>query len=344
MQNLYTCDGWIDADFIIDNPCPFVLAIGGRGIGKTYGVLSEIYKRNIPFLYMRRQQNQLDAVTIPALNPFNQINKDLGCMVCSEKIGKNTIGFYNGEVSEDGIIRPVGEVLGVGIALSTFASIRGMSAERYEVLVFDEVIPERHERPIKEEELAFANALESLNRNRELLGRKPLKVILLSNSNTLNSRIITALGCMSELEKMCRKGVNYKEINGDLAIIRYTDSPVSERKKDTALYRVIKNTDFQGMALSNDFSAADFEQVGTKPLQEYNMIVSVGDCTICRHKSNREYYVIKGSKALVKYSMLPIDIKAFRARYPHLYAAYLHKRVYFQSAEIKIQFERIWDK
>ena len=52
--NLYTSDGWIDAAQIVESPCPFVLAIGGRGIGKTYGVLLELYRRGIPFIYMRR--------------------------------------------------------------------------------------------------------------------------------------------------------------------------------------------------------------------------------------------------------------------------------------------------
>ena len=61
---------------------------------------------------------------------------------------------------------PDGAPFAVGIALSTFASVRSLSAEGYEVLFFDEIIPERHEHPIKEEGLAFANVLESLNRNR----------------------------------------------------------------------------------------------------------------------------------------------------------------------------------
>ena len=342
MQDLYTSKGWINPNVIIDNPCPFVLVIGGRGIGKTYGVLSEVYKRRTPFLYMRRTQIQLDSVTVPALSPFNQINKDMGVNVCCEKIGKNTIGFYDGKIQEDGTITPEGSVLGVGIALSTFASIRGMSAEKYEVLIFDEVIPERHERPIKEEELAFANALESLNRNRELLGRPPLKVILLSNSNTINSRIIAALGCTNELEKMRRKNQSYKELNGDIAIIRYIDSPISERKKNTALYRVIQNNDFQKMSLDNDFAASDFEQVINKPLKEFNPVVSVGNMTVYKHKTNREYYIISGVKSSVRFSTLPIDIKAFKTQYPHLYGAYIHKRLYFQNAQTKIEFERVW--
>lgn len=343
MRDLYTSEGWIDAAQIVESPCPFVLAIGGRGIGKTYGVLLELYRRGIPFIYMRRTQSQLDAVTIPALNPFNQINTDQGYNVIAEKMGKYTVGFYNGDTDAEGKTHATGEPFAIGIALSTFASIRGMSAERFEVLLFDEIIPERHEKAFKEEELAFANALESLNRNRELTGREPLKVIMLSNSNTLNSKIISALGCMDELERMTKRGIDYKVFRDDLAIFRYMDSPISSKKKNTALYRMIQNKDFQGMALDNDFSAADFEFVQQKPLTEYNMLVSVGNCTICKHKHNGEYYVIAGKKAPIKYTLLPLERKAFQKQYFYVWGAVLRKKVYFQSGTVKIEFERAWE-
>lgn len=343
IKKLYLPEGWIDPSLIVHNPCPFVLAIGGRGIGKSYGVLKMLYEEQIPFIYMRRTQSQLDAVTIPALNPYNQICVDTGNLICSEKLGKYTIGFYNGTKDNEGIVHSDGEPFAIGIALSTFASIRGMSAEKYSVLLFDEIIPERHERPIKEEELAFANALESLNRNRELSGRDPLKVIMLSNSNTLNSRIISALGCTERLEKMTRRNENYCIYNNDIAIIRYADSPISKRKADTALYRVIKNTDFQGMALDNDFAAADFEQVKQRPLQEFNYLVSFASCTVCKHKSDGTYYVILGQHISVEhFSMLPISKKSFQKKYYYLYGAMIKKKVFYQNATCKIEFEKAW--
>lgn len=341
-MKLYTDNGWIDACLIVDSKYPFVLGIGGRGIGKSYGVLYELYKRSIPFIYMRRTQSQLDAVTIPALNPYNQIAADKGLCITAQKLGKYTIGFYNGAVDGDGVTHPTGENFSLGIALSTFASIRGLSAERYEVVLFDEIIPERHERPIKEEEIAFANAIESLNRNRELTGRPALKVIMLSNSNTLNSRIISAIGCTDVLEKMARKGESHKVINNDIEIFRYVDSPISERKSKTALYRVIKNNDFQSMALDNEFSAADYEFVCVKPLLEYRPVVSIGNCTIYRHKSKSEFYVISGVSAERHYNMLPIEKKAFQRDYFYIYGALLKRKVYFQSATVKIDFERVW--
>ena len=76
-EKLYTSEGWVNAEELVNCPEPFTVAIGGRGIGKSYGILKELYLKKIPFIYMRRTQTQLDAVTIPPLNPYNQIAQDL---------------------------------------------------------------------------------------------------------------------------------------------------------------------------------------------------------------------------------------------------------------------------
>ena len=337
-RKMYTSEGWIQAESLVTCPEPFVIALGGRGIGKTYGVLKYLYLNHIPFIYMRRTQTQLDAVTIQPLNPYNQIAVDLGLHITANKLSKHTAGFYDTVEGENGEPVPVEDPFAIGIALSTFSSIRSLSAEKYEVLFFDEIIPERHEKPIKEEGLAFANVLESLNRNRELQGRKPLKVILATNSNTMNSKIIGALGCIDIIDAMCRHNINYKSVNGYIAIYRYTNSPITEQKKNSALYQVIKNDDFIGMALNNEFAQSDYENVRVKPLKEYSPLCSYGNCTILKHKSKNEYYCITGVQA-EHFDKLPLSTKAFQRKYWYVYGAMLDRRVYYQNASVKIEIE-----
>lgn len=336
-KELYTNEGWVNAEALIDCPEPFVIAIGGRGIGKSYGILRELYIREIPFIYMRRTQTQLDAVTIQPLNPFNQIAEDMNLHILSQKISKHTVGFYNA-IEEGEELKPEAEPFAIGIALSTFSNIRSLSAEKYQVLFFDEIIPERHERPIKEEGLAFANVLESIGRNREMQNRKPLKVILATNSNTINSRILDTLGCIDIVDSMTRQGQEYKNINGMIAIYRYINSPISQKKKDSALYQVIKNDDFSGMAINNDFSKSDYENVQSKPIAEYSPLCSYGNSTIMKHKSRREYYCITGVRA-EHFDKLPLSTKAFQRKYWYLYGAIMEKRVFYQNASVKIEVE-----
>lgn len=338
-QELYTSAGWINAELLIDAPEPFVLAVGGRGIGKSYGILKLLYERNIPFVYMRRTQAQLDAVSVPQLNPYNQIAIDNNYPIVTAKISKHTTGFYNGEPDKDGVLKPAGEPFAIGIALSTFSNVRGLSAEQYEILFFDEIIPEKHERPIKEEGLAFANVIESLNRNRELQGKPPLKVILATNTNTLNSEIVKTLGCLNVLDRMSRSGQFYKSVDGLVAIYRYIDSPISERKRNSALYKVIDNSDFQTMSIDNDFGAGDYENVQNKPIAEYNAVCSFENCTVMRHKSKPEYYVVDGIKSNERYQNLPLSKKAFNRKYFYIYGAIMDKRVFYQNATVKIIIE-----
>lgn len=338
-SDLYTPEGWIDAAALLDRPEPFVVALGGRGIGKSYGILKLLYERRTPFIYMRRTQAQIDAVAVPQLNPFNQIALDMQRVIVSDKLSKHTAGFYDAELNEEGQPVKTGEPFGIGIALSTFAAIRSLSAERYEVLFFDEIIPERHERPIKEEGLAFANVLESLNRNRELKNEKPIKVILVSNTNTINSQILKTIGVVDIVDEMTRKNISFKSVDGLIAIFRYLDSPISERKSRSALYRVIKNDDFQAMAIHNEFAAGDYENVGSMPLGEFTPICSFGNSTICKHKSRNIYYCISGIKAPDRYNSLPLSTKAFQRKYYYVYGAMLDKRVYYQSVSVKMEIE-----
>lgn len=342
MKNLYTSKGWVDADVLIDSPAFITVAIGARGIGKTYGCLKTLYERRTRFIYCRRTQTQLDETCVQALNPYNKIASDNKWKIVSARMTKNTVGFYNAEEEQDNSLKPVGEPFAVGVALATFANIRGMSID-CDVMLFDEIIPERHERKIiKEEGSAFLNMLESLNRNRELLGQKPMHIILLSNSNTINSQILDSIGILKIIDDMQRRGIERKLVrDGLIEIILYKDSPISEAKKATALYRIANNKDFSDMALSNNFGSADFEQVCAKPLAEYNVLVSIGNITVYKHKSKREYYVIDGVKSKECFDMTPISVRNFRYKYNYIFNAYLRQHMFFSSVTAKINFERV---
>lgn len=335
-NSLYLPAGWVNPARIFTSSCPIVICLGGRGIGKTYGCLSYTHEHKIPFVYMRRTQAQLDAVSIPALNPFNQAAADQGFVMTCKKSSKYSVEFRSGE-------DPDQPPDGIGIALSTFANIRGMSAERYDVLLFDEIIPERHERPIKEESSAFLNVIESLNRNRELSGKGPMKIILLSNTNTINSKILDSIGATMVIDKMIRRGQQVQRIGDLIEVIRYTDSPISEKKSGTLLYQIANNADFVDMSINNKFSASDFEAVRLQPLAEYVPLVIVAGVTVYRHKSLDRYYIVDRPHTGIKeYGKLPLALKEFRKKYYYLYKQLITGHIYYNSIKSKMIFEDIW--
>lgn len=340
MKDLYLKSGYVNAGLYFDDPAPFVMAIGGRGIGKTYGVLQQLLFRNEKFIYMRRTQSQIDTLKFPNFNPFRSIDDT----ICTAPIGKYTIGFYHGQLDEkEQVYKPSGSPAGVGVALSTFGSIRGIDGNDFTCILYDEFIPQTNDRKIKNEGTSFLNALESVNRNREIQGRPPLKTIMLSNSNSIDSPIIEALGALRTIEHMMRKGISYRSEKDLLSIYLYFDSPISRAKRSTALYQLAADDDFTDMSLNNRFSANDFEDIRPKPLNEYRPAVSIGDITICEHKSGSDVYVIPGNKSQVRYTTLKNDLKSFQNKYFRYYQKLIRKEVSYADISCKLQFERIWE-
>lgn len=345
-RDIYLPNGFVNHSLWYKDKAPFIVALGGRGVGKTYGALLDVVSGHYgKIVYIRRNDTQLSAAKLPELNPFKRVNADMGTDLMFAPMGKNTAGIYHG-VEKDGVVVPSGSPVGLGVPLSVFSNIRGVDGMDYQTIIFDEFIKESHERPIKNEGEAFLNMYETLNRNRELppLNQPPLKCLLLANSNDLRSPILDALGLVDIIDRMLTRGQEYKSIrNGLLSIYLYQDSPVSRAKANTALYQVANNKDFANMALENQFSGANYEYVASKPLAEYTPLVSIGDITVFEHaRRNNEFYVVEGVKSQEKYSTYPVDMRAFKNDYFFLLEALLDKRLWYSSAYVKVKFERVW--
>lgn len=341
-NELYLENGFADMHRIIDTPAPFVVCLGGRGTGKTFGALRDMLQRKEPFVLVRRTQTQVDIISKPDFNPFRAINAAEHTNIITSPISKYTSGFYNS--NDEG--QTTGVALGYIMALSTFSNIRGFSVP-LNYIIFDEFIPERSEkRIIRHEGEAFLNMYESLNRNRELNGEPPLKCILLANTNDLNSPILTALGVTMLCDRMNRKQMHYATTsNGLVAIVRLQDSPVSQRKAATVLYQVAAtgdNEDFAAMAISNKFSRANYEHVGTRPLKEYRPLCTIGAITASEHKSRDEYYITRAGGGGESFDTTPLEIRRFRAQYGWLWLAAIDGRVTYADYLAKQQFEQIF--
>lgn len=340
-NDLYTKDGWINADTVMDDPATFCICVGGRGIGKTFGILKAVLDRGLKFIYLRRTQAQIDTIKLKELNPFKAVNDICGSDIVAGSLGKYMGAFYHSDAEG----KPCGEVIGIAVALSTVSNIRGLSAETdFDIVVFDEFIPEAHEKKtIRCEETAFLNCMETFNRNREIQNRPPMKVILLSNSNDLDSPILQAIGALRPLDEMIRKRQSYRQLHdGAVSIYRFIDSPISEKKRNTVLYRVSNNDDFSNMALDNEFSRANYENVERRDLKQYRPLVSIGGMTVYEHKSERQYYVVDGVKCEVSYTLYPNSIKAFMHKFWYIKEAMLLEKVKYVSAPVKIAFQKIW--
>lgn len=339
-MKLFDDNGYLDMGEIIGTGYPFIFIVGGRGIGKTYGALKYVYENDIFFMYMRRTQSQIDLVNKEQFNPFNAINADLGVYVRPKAFTK-----YNSQFED---VKTVGgeevpEVIGYTAALSTIANMRSFDASRVSVLIYDEFIPEKHERPIKYEGVALLNAYESINRNRELKGRAPLQMVCCANAVDMANPIFLELDLVTRAMKMKEKRQQvYRDNKRGLLLINLDVTPIGQKKAKTALYNLsASGSEFSKMALENEYSFEEIGQVKPQSLKEYRPLVKVGEICIYEHKSDRKYYIcdhLSGDPDI--YTSGQADLMRYRKRYYYLWLAYLDNCIYFQNYLTQVLFER----
>lgn len=329
---IYLNNGYLNVADIIDNSTTFNFILGARGVGKTYGSLLYCLENKIKFIFMRRTQEQIDLVTSGDFNPFKPFEK-VGYVTNIRKLKKHIYGVYLEDAPEPFCFM---------IALSTFANLRGFNISDVDVIIYDEFISEAHVRPIKEEGKALLNAYETINRNRELEGEKPIKMICLANSEELANPIFVELRLVTLAEKMIRKKIEKMIVpERDVTLYMLQNSRISEQKKKTALYKLAgENSSFSQMAIKNEFVDAKLSNIGSEDLRQYDIVVVIGEIAIYQHKSQNKIYVtshIKGSCEV--FDATEIEQKRFRRKYAWLWFAYLRNEVIFESYIFQVLFE-----
>lgn len=322
---LYDELGYINIPWILSRGQVFNIIVGGRGTGKTFGALKYFIENNLTFFFMRRTQKQINLICKPEFSPFKKLNMKYGWDIRPESIGEGCYAWY-----KDGGEKPVG----YSAALSTIKDIRGFSGDDVKVFLYDEFIPELHEKSLKGEAEAIFNAYETINRNRELEGEPPLIALFFANSNTISNSLFVELGIVGIADKMLRKRQEmYINKIRRLCLCELLKSPKSEEKKQTALYDLVGiNSDFAAMALENEYRDRSFENIRKMPLIEFTPIVFVGEICIYRHKSNNIFYVSQHrTGSCPEYASTTSSLTAFRRTYRWLYDNYINGNVYFEE-------------
>lgn len=335
-MNIYLQNGYVDIERILNFRIPFNFIIGGRGTGKTYGALKTAYLNDLRFMLMRRTQAQCDLINRVEFNPYKVISSDLGL-----NVGVKSISKYNALIYEDKGEDVEPKTLGYTCALSTITNMRGFDASDVKLLIYDEFIPEQHERSLKNEGSAFLNAYETINRNRELQDRDPLQVLCLANAFNIANAIFLELGLVGICEKMQNRDQEiYINKERGILIAMLDKSTISREKANTALYRISTGA-FSDMSLANDFAYNDASDIQSQNLKEYKIICTVGEISIYKHKSMRKFYISEhktGSGDTFKSD--EVGLKKYRKRYGlTLYNAYMRNNVIFESMLTKSLFE-----
>ena len=343
-MNIYQSDGYLNMSAIIENNYTFNFLVGGRGIGKTYGAIKYCIEHGIKFIYMRRTDTIIQTIVNSELSPVKPVMDDMGKQSAVEKINKYVTGFYEAEQNADGTIKPIGDPIGIAVGLSIMGNMRGWSAADYTVLINDEFIPEKHEHTLKNESSVFFNAYETINRNRELQGQPPLKVLFLANANDMTNDYFMELNLINVVDTMQIKNQTMRfDKNRGIAIYLLHDSPISEEKKETALYKLTSGTMYSNMAIDNDFVYEDRGRIDSRPLIEYKALVRVGELVIYKHKTGTHYYVcLHLTGTCPTYGITDVELKRFTYKYIYLWSAYLSENIIFETYTCEALFRKYY--
>ena len=333
MAKIYNEQGWVNWDYILQQPESIISVVGARGVGKTYGLFKELVEQKQKFIYVRRLKSQLEQCGKIEGNPFKKINMDLDRCITPYPSG-GSITFRDGEKTD--------EIIAIGVALSVVANLRGIDFSDYDYIVFDEFIASDGERPIKNEFAAFLNFYETVNRNRELSGDCAVKCFMLGNANTLINPYFSAWHFMkTALRMIAGKQMVWRSADKTRMVILLIDSPISSQKRDTVLYKNA-GQDFITMALDNAFMT-DETNIRSEPLSEYIHMVSVGEIGIYKHKTERKYYVSSTQYPSPYYDSFGISLKMFQQDFYMMRVHYMvSKNVWFESFELEIIFRELF--
>ena len=348
-MRLYTKEGWLDTEHIEEvadrNDISFIAIIGKRQIGKTFNVLKLMIEKEKCFILLRGVMPELEMLKQNVNSPFEELtggkDQDEEGAIKFKSESEYTAGILKTHyIEQDEDLKRADERIGMAAALSTIGRVRGLFGGKYTDVVFDEAIPESHLLKVRHGDDAFLNMYTTINGNRELEGKKALRVWILANSNNLDSDILSALNITDIVEKMTLRGEESRIIKERGIMVILPDSKqIIEKRKKGALYKAIGgNSKFSKMAYENEFAYNDYTDVASKPLQEYNAFISIqGLLTIYLHKSDKTLYVVKDSRRGCKYNYPATDYgkNKFIRDWSDIRAAFLKGRIVFQSMEVK---------
>lgn len=336
-SDLYLESGYLNMQRIIDLSHTFCFIIGGRGTGKTYGALKYCLDNDLKFIYMRRTQTQVDVIKSNDMNPFRSVSD----LIVTKSINKSLTGVYHVDPDDD-TAKPYGSALGYIVALSTISNLRGFDASDVDIIIFDEFKGEAHEKLIKDEGVAFFNAYETINRNRELQGHKPVKAVMLANSNSLNSALLATFDLIRPYQQMFMTGTVIRELpERDITMILLPVTAIGQKKAQTALYKAAAGS-YTDMAISNKFVNDDLTNIEPRDLNKCTPLCRVGEIYIYKVKGSREYYISQHGHGTFKvnYDVTDSQLKAFRRKYYYVWLAELNQRIYYESYVERLLLDR----
>lgn len=323
---------------VVNNDFFIYFFIGGRRIGKTYSMLFNCYKNKKKFLYLRRTESELQFCCNNSKNPFKKINANENINV-EIKASKDDVYFYERNQETNEI-----EIVGYGGALSTSGKFRGSDYSDIDYIIFDEFIDTSYRSRIFLESDRFFNLIETVNSNREIEGKERIKIVMLSNSNSINNEILMSLKLGQTLLKMKTENIKlFKDTGRGIYLELLENKNIHDAKQETSLYKLTKGTNFYEMALENEFTNDYFGNVKKINYTEFIPIVSFEKMTFYKHKTNDTIFVSQRFQKSTGGHYTNFNKKGFMRDFGFEFRYYFeHGNMIFSNYDTKLEVQNLF--
>lgn len=267
--------------------CIVILVQGGRGTGKTYSALEYMLAYGEKFTFMKRtnkdvnlmcgslkaKKDQDERFRAADLSPFKSINRDIGCNIKAFQIFDGFGGFWLCTHDDE----PIGDPIGYIVSFNIISKIRGFDLSDCDYIIFDEFVPKSYERINRNEGIELLDFYLTVERANNLIYGKALKMILLSNADTISCPVTTELELVDTLAQMQADKESEKELSDRSIFIRRIPdiSGFREAAEKNPIYKVTAGTKWKQMSLENDYAYNDFTNVKRVSLKGKRCIFKV---------------------------------------------------------------------
>ncbi len=320
---------WYNYDRINSYNATLNFILTNRGFGKTFGakcnVIKKFIKKGEQFVYVRRYKTEL-----------NDIHKFFDSPDLRKKFKTHTFEVKGKTFYIDG------KIAGYAIALSTSQKLKSVDYPFVTTIIFDEFINTSPVNSLKGESGLLFNLIETINRNRELEDKEAVKVVLLSNSNTIDDDIIRVLSLGDQIQQMKTNNEHlYIDSERGIYLSLLENKTVKDMKLKTKLYKLTKGTSFYDMAIENEFTKDYFGDLKKINYQELQPVVNYESVYFYKHKSKDIMLASHRKANCDKYNER--TKQAFKRNYGYMFAYYIETGLMFYTDyNVKLEVKNIF--
>ena len=277
-------------DDLLDYPGAWCFAVWSRrGPGKTYSALLYAYENKIPFIYMKRTDDDVDIITMrseDALDfdpsPYAPINRDKGTNIKAVKIHKGFGAFYN--FDEEG--HPYGHAVSFIISFNQIKKYKGFDFSSCDWVLFDEFIPQSGEFCRRNEGEKLLELYMTVARDRQKRGKEPLKLVLFANAEEISTPVTNELEIVDNMVDLGASGKSHMYIEErGIVLHRITleEIPLLPSEK-SGIYKGMEGTSWHSKAFGGEFTHNDFSNVTKRTIKRSKGFIHL-------HYKTHDYYI-----------------------------------------------------